>query len=147
MPTPESNTLERITFPELRVDGLAIRLVTVPPSVSVNVLTVPVGTVDLWPDCVSAIVAVMVVARWPTTSEVGTTATVVEVVSPGCRPVPVTATFCVLLATFKVLSVTLMDSLNNPTDCGVNFVEISQTVPAVSDVEEVHGFVSPEFAM
>jgi hypothetical protein len=50
---------------------------------------------------------------------------------------------CVLEATFSVLLVTIIPALKLPTDCGVKFTDTSQTVPAESEVDEVHRFVSP----
>ena len=75
---------------------------------------------------------------------VGTIATAVVVVSPELKEVPLTETCCVLPATLSVLLVTVMPALRLPTDCGVKTTDTSHGVPAESDVDNVHGFVSPE---
>ena len=88
----------------------------------------------------------VIVTVCPAVTDDGFTDTVVAVVSPGLKLVPLTETCCVLPATLRVLFVTVMPALRLPTDCGVKFTETSQTVPADSEVDEPHGFASPPFS-
>ena len=57
---------------------------------------------------------------------------------------PLTATCWVELVALRVLLVTVTLALRLPADCGVNFTETSQTVPAVKDVVDVQGSESLE---
>src|SRR5579872_3797647 len=114
--------------------------VVLPPTVSVNV-TPPVGIVDVFPVWVSVTVAVSEMAS-PVFATVGVAATATAVESAELNPVPLAATVCVELPTFRLLSVTVMLALKLPLACGVNFTATSQSLPAAKDVVEVHRLVS-----
>ena len=111
-----------------------------PPTVSVNV-TPPVGIVEVWPVAVSVTVAVNEIAS-PVFATVGVAVTAMAVESAELNPVPLAATVCVELPTFRLLSVTVMLALKLPLACGVNFTATSHSVPAAKDVVEVHRLVS-----
>ena len=68
-----------------------------------------------------------------------------ESAAMGREAVPLTETCCVLPVTFSVLFVTVIPALRLPPVCGVKFTETSQRVPADSEVDDVHGFVSEVF--
>src|SRR6266568_3809035 len=98
VPIPLSTTPDNVAFPPLRLEEAPLfSVVVVDPTVSVKV-TEPVGMVVVCPDVVSDTVAVSV-AGCPLTRDVGVIATVVDVVSPGLVPVPLTETCCVLPVT------------------------------------------------
>src|ERR1700677_128296 len=115
--------------------------VVLPPAGSVKA-TPPVGIVEVCPVAVSETLAVSDTAV-PVFATVGVAATASTVVSAELTPKPLPDTCCVELATFRVLSVTVMPALKPPTACGVKFTATSQTVPAARDVVEVHRLVSP----
>jgi hypothetical protein len=141
-PIPLNTTPVSAAVPALKFTGAPpFRDIAVDPTVSVKD-TAPVGTVDVWPAAVSDTVAV-IVAVAPFSNDVGLTTTAVEVVSPGVKPVPLTETACVLLATLSVLFVSVIPALRLPTDCGVNCTDTLQTVPEVSEVAERHWLVDP----
>jgi hypothetical protein len=125
----------------LNVTALPLfRDVVLLPTVSVNV-TPPVGIVVVWPVAVSVTIAVSETAA-PVFTTVGVAATATAVESAALNPVPLTATCCVELATFRLLSVNVTLALKLPAVCGVNFKPTSHAVPAARDVVEVHRLVS-----
>jgi hypothetical protein len=67
------------------------------------------------------------------------------VVSPGVKPVPLTAISCVEPATFCVSSVMVILALKPPTDWGLNIIETSQVMPTVRLVSELQRFSSLVF--
>ena len=78
----------------------------------------------------------------PKVEDVGDTVTVVVVLRVELNAVPLTETCSVLPSMPSALFVTVMLVLRLPVDCGVNSTDISQLVPAESDVDEVQGFSS-----
>src|SRR5271167_957177 len=141
-PAPFSVTPDNAATPAKSVTGLPpLSNTTVDPTVSVNV-TPPVGTVAVWPAVVSVTPAVMV-SGCPIFAAAGFVDTATAVVSPGLRPVPLTATLCVALLTLRLLLVAMMLALRTPTDCGVNCTDRAQIVPAASDVLERHWLLAP----
>ena len=73
-------------------------------------VTVPVGTVAVFPVVVSVTVAVSV-SGWPMPALAGLVETATAVVSPGLVLGPLTETCCVLPARLRLLSVTVMPAL------------------------------------